>query len=483
MFYLFRLLFRPLEFTGRGGYLELLKLAYPLIIMSASNTIMQFVDRKLLALASTEDVAAAMPAGILYFTMFCIFLCATGFTSTIVAQYHGAGDKKSVLASVWSGVYFAIGAGIVITYVIPHIGHFMIGLGGHSDELYWREISYFDGLSGSGVFACLAAPFYGFFSGQGRTKPVAVINIIACVLNILLDYIMIFGWGPIPAMGIYGAGLATTLCALSGFLMIFSYFLLQNQNVFPTRSSRLPRWESVVRLVRYGAPTGFQVAFDCGAFALVSFTVGSLGRDPLAAHTIALSINNMFFIPLLGLSDATSILIGQYIGRAKHSIARRIAYRAWRVSFLYMLLGGIVYTFFPRMLAGLFAPAEDDGNFQVVVEMARWLLVTAVVFNLSDTLKFIFGAALRGAGDTKPIMLISISCAYLLMVPGVLAIVYWFEGSVVWVWAYLTIVAVTEGSLVLWRFRTGKWRFIRMIKPSDKIARLDEKREHPADGV
>lgn len=476
MLRLFRLLFRPLEFTGRGGYFELLKLAYPLILMSASNTVMQFIDRKFLALSSTVDVAAAMPAGILYFTLFCLFLCAATFTSAIVAQYHGSGDRESMLTAVWSGVYFAIGAGLVITFIVPYAGRFLIGLGGHSPDLYWREIAYFDGLIPSGVFACLAAPFFAFFSGQGRTMPVAVINILACVLNIFLDYVFIFGWGPIPALGIFGAGLTTSFCAMLTFLMIFAYFLLQNQEKFPTRRNPLPKWEGIVRLVRYGMPTGIQVAFDCGAFALVTFTVGVLGSSQLAAHTIALSINNMFFIPLLGLSDATSILVGQYIGRAKHGIARRIAYRAWRISILYMMLGGVVYLFFPEALAEMFHPEEDTGAFRAVVELAGWLLAAAFLFNMSDTLKFIFTAALRGAGDTRPIMLICMGCAYLLMVPGVLIIVYVFRGGVIWVWAYLTFTATVEGLLILFRFRSGKWRHIRMIRPSEKIVRLDEKR-------
>lgn len=478
MFRIFRLLSRPLEFTGRGGYFELLKLAYPLILMSASNSIMQFVDRKLLAHLSSVDMAAAMPAGILYFTLFCLFLCASGFTSTIVAQYHGAGNRQAVLSSVWSGVYFALGAGLIITFVIPFLGRFLIGFGGHSPDLYWREIAYFNGLIPSGVFACLAAPFFSFFSGQGRTMPVALINILACVLNIFLDYVFIFGWGPIPGMGIYGAGLATSLCSLLSMLMILGYFLMQNQQRFPTRSNRLPQWEGVVRLMRYGIPTGIQVAFDCGAFTLVSFTVGVLGSDQLAAHTIALSINNIFFIPLLGLSDATSILVGQYIGRSKHSIAGRVAYRSWRTSLLYMFVGGLIYLVFPKELAGMFSPAQDDGTFQAVIGLASWLLLAAFLFNMSDTMKFIFTAGLRGAGDTRPIMLICISCAYLLMVPGVLIIVYIFRGNVVWVWAYLTFTATVEGLLILLRFRSGKWRYIRMIKPSEKIEHLDEKRRH-----
>lgn len=467
-------LVRPLEFSGRGGYWEICRIAYPLIILGASNTVMQFTDRKFLASVSTADVAAALPAGILYFSLFCIFLCAAGFTSAIVAQYHGAGDRQAVLTAVWSGFYFAVAAGLAIAFLIPPVGHGLIRLAGHTPDLVARELDYFGALLPSGVFACLGAPFFAFFSGRGKTVPVAVINIFACVLNIGLDYLFIFGWGPLPPFGIFGAGVATSLAALISLLLVFGYFLLQNQREYPTRRDRLPSWDGIVRLIRFGMPSGVQIAFDVGAFTIITFAIGYLGTLPLAAHVVALSINNMFFIPLLGLSDATAILVGQYIGRAKHAIARRIVFRSWRIGMLYMLLGGIVYLVFPVTLAEMFGPDQEREQFQTIVPTIRCLLAIAFGFNMVDTLKFIFTAALRGAGDTRAVMIICMACAYLLMVPGVLVLILVLNASVLTVWSFLVAVATLEGLLIVRRFRSDRWRHIRMIRPPAKISRLDD---------
>lgn len=472
----FRLLSRPLEFSGSGGYFEICKLAWPLIIMGASNTIMQFVDRKFLSSLSTSSVAAALPAGILYFTLFCIFFFTAGFTSAIVAQYHGAGDKESVLSSVWSGVYFAIGSAVIIVFALPAAGEWLIELGGHSPELMALELEYYHALIPSGALGCMSVPFFSFFSGRGKTLPVAIINIIGCLLNIPLDYIFIFGWGSLPALGIMGAGLATSICAMFSMVTVFIYFLLHNQCDYPTRSQRKPVWSCVVRLVRFGVPSGLQIAFDVGAFTLVTFGVGHLGSLALAAHVIALSINNMFFIPLLGLSEATAILSGQYIGRAKHGIAQRVAHRSWRIAALYMTLGGIVYLVFPVMLAEMFGPEQNREEFQSVIVTVRWLLAVAFLFNFCDTLKFIYTAALRGAGDTRVVLIICMCCSYLLMVPGTFLLIWWFKSSVIMIWLWLSFVTFIEGSFLVLRFRTGKWRFIRMIKPPPRIAKLDERR-------
>ena len=269
--------FNRRNFIGRGGYLEICRIAYPLIIMSASNSVMQFVDRWFLAHHSTLDVAAAMPAGILYFTLFCFFMVTCNFTSAMVAQYHGAHDRQNLLRAVWAGQTVAVAAGLFITFIIPVLGLAILGGTNHNPELVGREMDYFISLLPSGVFVCAAAPFYSFFSGQGRTLPVAVINIGGCLLNIPLNWLFIFGHCGLPPLGIYGAGIASSICAGLSMIAIVIYFYSQNQRKIPTRR----RWEFhpdlALRLFRYGAPAGFQTLVDVGAFTLLAFLIGDLG--------------------------------------------------------------------------------------------------------------------------------------------------------------------------------------------------------------
>lgn len=326
------------SFVGHGGYLEICKIAYPLVIMSATNSIMQFVDRKFLAENSTLDVAASMPGGILYFTLFAFFLATCNYTSALVAQYHGANDRSNLLRAVWAGQTLAVFAGLVITFVIPPIGIFFIERSGHPTELLSREIEYFTSLLPSGVFICMAAPYFAFFSGQGRTIPVAVINIGACLLNIFLDYIFIFGKLGLPAYGIFGAGIATSICCMALMIAVMVYFYSQNQRKIPTRKRWEFRPELLMKLVRFGAPAGFQTFIDVGAWTMVTFMIGNLGPAALAASVIALSINNIFFVPLMGLSDSTAIVVGQYIGRRRQGIAEKAVYRAWRISAILSLI-------------------------------------------------------------------------------------------------------------------------------------------------
>jgi MATE family multidrug resistance protein len=457
--------FKSENFTEPGGYRQILTVAYPLIILSASHTIMQFVDRQFLASNATEDVAAALPAGILYFSMFCFFMITTNFTSALVAQFFGSGDMTSCVRSCWTGFYFALFAGCLIVFFAPPLGEYIIGNGGHSPAIVSREIDYFRALAPSGAFMCMAGAFFAFFSGRGKTSYVATVNTIACALNILLDYLLIFGHWGCPKLGIYGAGIATSFASVFSFLCILTIFLTRNQELLPTRKYRAFRFDYLKKLFSFGTPAGIQVFFDVGAFTLVIFLVGHISDEALAATTIALAINQIVFLPLLGFSDATSIITGQFIGMNKLDIAGKCAARAWRIAALYMCFAGLVYLICPEVLLKLFRPENKNAiEFGAILRDGSILLALAAVFNFFDATKFIFMGALRGAGDTKAVMFIAISFSWGIMVPGVLLLIFVFEASLIAVWSFLAVYIVLESMMMLWRFKSGKWRKIEMVK-------------------
>ncbi len=456
------------NFFGHGGYLEICRVAYPLVIMSASNSIMQFVDRKFLAENSTLDVAASMPAGILYFTLFAFFMSTCNYTSALVAQYHGANDRSSVLHAVWAGQTLAVAAGVIITFLIPPIGRFCILHSGHPAELISRELEYFSSLLPSGVFLCMAAPCFAFFSGQGRTIPVAVINISGCLLNIFLDYIFIFGKCGLPAFGIFGAGIATSICCFCIMAAAMICFYAQNQRKIPTRKRWEFRPELIGKLIRFGAPAGFQTFIDVGAWTMVSFLIGHLGPAALAASVIALSINNIYFVPLLGLSDSTAIVVGQYIGRQRHGIAQQAAYRAWRISAVYAFCGVLVYMLLPGTLAEFFSPAQQSSvDFAEVSNICVGVLAAAALFNACDSIKFVFMGAMRGAGDTVAIFLLNSLTAWGLLVPGTLLLTLVFRASIYVVWTFVSLVCVIDAMIFLWRFQSGRWKKIKLISHTE----------------
>ena len=461
------------KFIEPGGYGQILKVAYPLIILSASHTIMQFVDRQFLAYNSTEDVAAALPGGILYFTMFSFFMVTINFTSALVAQFFGAKDMTSCVRACWTGFYFALAAGCLIVFALPPLGNFIIQHGGHSTEVISKEIEYFQALVPSGAFICMGAAFFAFFSGRGKTSYVATINTIGCAINILLDYLLIFGHWGFPKMGIYGAGIATSISTIFSFICILIVFLSCDQKELPTRSNRAFRFDYLKKLFNFGTPAGIQVLCDVGAFTMILFLIGHIGTTALATTTIALAINQIVFMPLLGFSDATSIITGQFIGMNKMDIAKKCASNSWRIVALYMCVAGAAYLLFPEALLKLFEPQNKSAiGFSDILRDGTILLALAACYNFFDATKFIYMGALRGAGDTKAVMLIAISCSWGIMVPGVLLIIFVLNGSIITIWVFLSIYVTIEATIMFLRFRSNRWQKINMIDRNEAVAEV-----------
>lgn len=452
-----------------GGYSELWKVAYPLIITNATHTVMQFIDRKFLAMNATDDVAAALPGGILAFTMFTFFMVTTGFTAAIVSQNYGQKNFSNCARVPWTGFYFALISGLFCSLLLTWLGLFFIKVGKHSPAVMAGELEYFQMIMPSGGFIFISTAFCAFFSGRGKTWTVAIVHFIASTCNIGLDYMLIFGkWGA-PQMGISGAGLATTISCVIGAFIAFGYFILQDQKKFPTRKGWRYNHSDMKRLISFGTPAGLQIFFSVGAFAVIVFLIGRIGLIELAATTIALSINMLTFMPLLGISEATGILAGKYVGAGKKEISEKVAYHAWKLSTVYMILMGIFYVTFPEVLLDFFAPkANGADEFQGVMRIGKVILVCAAIYNVFNVLRFVFMGALRGAGDTKVPMWLIIAASWLVLAPGGYLIIGVLKLDIVAVWIFLTCYGGLIGVLIWWRFRTGAWKKIDMLGKEPK---------------
>lgn len=449
---------------SRGGYLELLKVAYPLIFMSASNVVMQFADRKFLSLSSTMEMAAALPSGVLFFTLFVFFSVTCGYTASLVAQWYGKGVYKECVRSVWAGLWLACAASVLILTVLPFLCMKILQFS-MTETLYPLGESYLKGLLPSGAVMCLSMPFFAFFSGRGKTAVVAGINIFVCLANIFFNWLLIFGnWG-FPRWGIFGAGLATSLSGVLGLLIAAGLYWHFDQRKFPTRRYRKFNLQRIGKLVKFGSPAGLQVLSDVGCFAAILLIVGRLGDTALAACSIGFAVNNLSFMPLMGIADATAILAGQYIGKNELDIAARVPRKAMRLILVYMCFSALLYLLGPEWIARYFSPGDTSGtlDFEEIVRQVRWVLCGAAMWNFADCFKMVFGGMLRGAGDTRAVMLINFFCSWVLTIPGIAILVFGFHPPVALIWFYLVFPAGTEAFLIYRRFLSGKWRKIKMI--------------------
>lgn len=461
-----------------GGMAEMLALAFPLILSMASFTVMQFVDRVFLARFSPESIQAALPAGILAFTMSSFFHALAGYAGTFVAQYHGAGSKSGCGRSAAQGLWLALACTPLIWALIP-AGRWTLRLAGHPPPVLAEEIVYFDVLMWGGGVPVLASALNAFFTGLGDTRTAMKGAVLGNAVNIVLDYLLIFGvWG-FPRMGIAGAAWATVAgAAVTAGYLAARYFGPAPAREYGTRNLRLDG-PLLARIVRFGAPSALQLILDVGSFTVFVLLTGRMGGLALAASNIALSINNVAFQPLLGLNMAAAILVGQYQGRRDSGTAERAGWSALKIGWIYMILVGASFLLFPEAYVRLFTGEGTGLDPEALYRTAKWLLVMMAAWGLFDTVNIILSGVLKGAGDTRFAMLYSVGMGWGLWIPGTLGIAWrlnrlqrspggvpdWMFGGIVPIWLWMTIFVLVLAVGFAWRFRSGRWKSIVLIEP------------------
>ena len=190
------------------SYASVLKLVWPLALGMANNAAMQFADRVFLAHESAASLEAVLPASMLAAIFICFFQSVVAYAGTFVAQFHGAGNEEGCRRAYWAGVTLALASVAFFVCLVP-LGSFVFSACGHAPQVAARECAYYRIVMYGAVAVCGTMAASGYLTGRGRTRLVFWVNVIGNVLNVALGPILIFGWGPVPAMGRAGAAVAT----------------------------------------------------------------------------------------------------------------------------------------------------------------------------------------------------------------------------------------------------------------------------------
>jgi len=271
------------RWRSEGGYREVLRVAIPLVLSTGAWGVQHFFDRMFLTWYSAEALAAAMPAGILNFTIMGLFLGIATYVNTFVAQYFGAERYTRIGPVLWQGIYVALFAALIHLILIPFSKPFFHFVG-HEHRVMGLEIVYFQILCLGAGPVIGSATLAGFYSGRGQTLPVMWVNFAATIVNIILNYILIFGHFGFPSMGIRGAGIATVV---SGFFSFFVYIVMIGKRSHNKTYHTLRGWRFDHRLffrfMRFGLPNGIPFFLEHICFTAFTLMVGRLGTIPLAA--------------------------------------------------------------------------------------------------------------------------------------------------------------------------------------------------------
>jgi len=447
-----------------AGYRQLLVVAIPLILSMGSFSILIFVDRVFLARYSADALAAAQPAGMLNFSVLCFFLGVAMYTSTFVAQYTGAKQPEKVGPSVWQGVYIGAIGGALIPLCAPFATDIFAFIG-HDPEVQKHEATFFRILNFGAFFFLANGAFSCFYSGRGKSWPIVWMNLSMTCLNIILDYILIFGKFGFPSLGIAGAGVATVTS--SGLVTIAYAFLIcrkGNDERYGTRSGWKLRKPLLSRILRFGTPSGVHFFLDVMGFTIFVLLIGRIGTVELAASNIAMNINLLSLLPMIGLGTATSIMVGQFQGANRSPLAIKTTYSALHMAVIHNTLMASLYWFAPQLLIAPFIQDDLGGDIALIQSSSIELLRYFCLIIYLDSLVIMMGGALKGAGDTKFVMTaLGFTSIFCLVIPTYILIeVLNQPANIAWLCAIANLTAV--GAILTFRFRSGKWQKIEVIE-------------------
>ncbi len=445
-----------------ASYRELFRVALPLIITSASFTMLHFCDRMFLSWYSPIAIQAVVPAGILAFTLISFFMALCAIANSFVAQYYGAGEYRNCSRAVAQSLFMALLSMPLIWALIP-VGIYLLMWSGHAPAVFEQEKIYLSILMLGGVSVPLTAAAGSFYGGRGETRVIMAAHLIGNSVNIALNWFLIFGYGPCPELGIRGAAIASLIAGfVAPAILLTLYFSKKNHAIYrPREMLRFDR-PLFTRMIRFGLPSGIHMLLDIGSFSLFVLLLGRLGETAFLASNIVLSINMIAFMPSIGMGQAASVLVGQYMGRGDTHGAQSAAWRAARVAWGYTLITVTCFILFPESFIRVFA--RGDIVVSELFPTARLLLFLAAGWGLMEATNAVLSGALRGAGDTHFVMWFhtAIAWGFFALGEAVIVLVLKLNVFAAWGWAiaYFTILA---GGWI-WRMQSGRWKQIELIE-------------------
>ncbi len=446
-----------------GSFRELMSVAIPLVLSSGSLSLMIAIDRLFLTWFSEDALAASTPAAALHWTAMSAFIGTINYANAFVAQYEGAGRKDRVVAAVWQAVYLAVLGGAIFLIFLPFTSTIFDSVG-HAPEVRRLETQFFRTLCFGAIPMLGTMAMASFYSGRGKTRVVMYVDFLLAAVNIGLDPLLIFGLGPFPRLGIVGAALATDT-AYTIALLAYVVLSFRSKDCIAYGFWKHAGFDGDLlrRLLRYGLPTGMQMAAELSAFSIFLFLVGRLGTAELAATNLALNVNMLSFVPMVGFGMAVMTLVGKRIGEGRPQLAERTTWLAARSVAAYMFVFGVAFIAFPDTILLPFIGNHANAEMTSIHDQVIVLLRFVAFYTFFDGMAIVFAYAIRGAGDTRFPFVYTLVTSWTVMVLPTYYLVTTHRGGLNAAWCACSAYICLVGTGFFLRFLRGNWKTMNII--------------------
>ena len=433
---------------------NIFQITLPAVFDLLAQTLIMALDMKMVSSLGPSAISSVgVGTAGMYALIPALIAVATG-TTALLSRAYGADNKIEGKKAFTQSFFIAVPLGIILTLIFLVFSEQIINLVGNAKDMNLGDAILYQNMTviGFPFLGVSIATFYAF-RAMGENKIPMIGNTLALVLKIILNFLLVylFKWG------IFGAALSTTLTRL--FSAIFSIYLVfwskKNWISLELKDLKFDYFISK-RILKVGIPAAVeQLGLRIGML-IFEMMVISLGNLSYAAHKIALTAESISFNLGFAFSFAASALVGQELGKGSSQKALKNGYICTIIAMIVMSTFGLLFFIIPQFLVSLFTKDKD------VIELATMALKIVSICQPFSGASMVLAGALRGAGDTKSVLLITYLGIFLIRIPITYLFLDVLNFGLAGAWIVMTIDLAIRSSLAFYIFRRGKWKYLQV---------------------
>ena len=432
-------------------YRELLKLGLPIMVGQLGIIILSFADTMMVGHHSTAELGAASFVNNMFNL---IIISATGFSyamTPIVGSFYGQGKSQEIGRTLKNGLWANLVMAVLMTALMTVL-YLNLHRLDQPEELLPLMRPYFLVLLASLVFVMIFNVFKQFADGITDTRTSMWVLLSGNLLNIIGNYLLIYGKLGLPELGLMGAGIATLFSRIFMVVVFFILFFRLKRYAPYVEGFKQTLWNKAdfVLINKLGWPITMQMGMETASFNLCTIMVGWLGTIALAAHQVMLVVGQLGFTMYYGMAAAVAVRVSNYHGQRDEARVQQSAMAGFHLITLMAIITSIGIFAFRHSLGGLFTDSE------AVQLMVVQLVIPFVVYQLGDGLQCNYANALRGKADVKPMMYIAFIAYFLISIPSAYLFGFIFNGGLVGIWYSFPLGLTSAGLMFYWRFKRKK---------------------------
>ena len=428
-------------------YRKNLKIAYPVMLGQLGQVAVGVVDSLMIGRLGTSNLAAVSVANGIFFIILIFGIGLSTAITPLVAQADGEKNLNKVSKILSHGLIMNTILSVLMTVIVFAIMPFLYNLN-QPKEVIDIAIPYLKIITLSFIPLMVYQSAKQFAEGLSYTKPGMYATLIGNIVNVVLNYMFIFGKFGAPELGIVGAGIGTLSSRV--VMMIVIFFFVFKQKVFKEAISHLTftKLETAIfsKLVKLGIPTGLQMVFEVGAFVAAVFIAGLISKEAIAANQIAQSLISIAFMLAIGFGSAATVRVGNQVGLRDYKMLKKVGISNIVMVVIMMIAFGVIFVIGSEFLPSLYIDDED------VIKTTASLLGIAALFQLSDGVQIVVLGALRGLQDVKIPTFITFVAYWVIALPLGYLFALILDFGVIGIWIGLGVGLTFSAVFNLMRF-------------------------------